>query len=242
MIVIPAIDIKDGQCVRLYQGDFEQVTVFCNDPVQMAKRWVSEGARYLHLVDLDGAAKGYVHNLAVVKAVVESAGVPCELGGGIRDLDTIDSLLALGVDRVILGTAALENQQLVEESCQRWPGRIAVGIDARKGLVATHGWRKTSRVQAMHLAREMVSLGVPRIIYTDIERDGTLTQPNYDAVAELARGLPIPVIASGGVTSLDHIAALLATGAEGVIVGRALYAGTLSLPEAIRLAEGSQAC
>ncbi len=242
MIVIPAIDIKDGQCVRLYQGDYEQVTVFSNDPIQIARRWVSEGACYLHLVDLDGAAKGYVHNLDVVKTVVEAVKVPCQLGGGIRDLETIDKLLALGLDRVILGTVALENHLLVKEACQRWPGRIAVGVDARQGLVATHGWHRTSSVQAIDLAREMASLGVPRIIYTDIERDGTLTQPNYGAVTELARSLPIPVVASGGVANLDHIAALLATGVEGVIVGRALYAGTLSLPEALRLAAGRQAC
>lgn len=242
MIIIPAIDIKDGRCVRLYQGDYSQVTVFSDDPVAMARHWVRQGGSYLHLVDLDGAARGEPCNLQVVRAIVEAIDVPCELGGGIRDLETVATLLAIGLDRVILGTAALENPELVAEACQRWPGRIVVGIDARNGLVATHGWQRLSSVRAIDLGRDVVNHGVSRIIYTDIERDGTLTQPNYAAVAEFARSLPVPVIASGGVANLRHIEALLATGVEGVVVGRALYAGTLDLMEAIRLAEGRSVC
>lgn len=242
MIIIPAIDIKDGQCVRLYQGDYSQVTVFSDDPVEMARHWVRQGGSYLHLVDLDGAAQGEPRNLEVVRAIVEAVEVPCELGGGIRDLENIARLLAIGMDRVILGTAALEDRALVEEACRRWPGRIVVGIDARNGLVATHGWQRVSSVPAIDLGRDVVTRGVSRIIYTDIERDGTLTQPNYAAVAELAHSLSVPVIASGGVANLQHIEALLATGVEGVIIGRALYAGTLDLKEAIRLAEGRPVC
>lgn len=242
MIIIPAIDIKDGHCVRLYQGDYSQVTVFSDDPVAMARHWVRQGSSYLHLVDLDGAARGEPCNLQVVRAIVEAIDVPCELGGGIRDLETVANLLAIGLDRVILGTAALENPELVAEACQRWPGRIVVGIDARNGLVATHGWQRLSSVRAIDLGRDVVNHGVSRIIYTDIERDGTLTQPNYAAVAEFARSLPVPVIASGGVANMQHIEALLATGVEGVVVGRALYAGTLDLMEAIRLAEGRSVC
>lgn len=228
--------------MRLYQGDYERMTVFSDDPVEMARQWVGQGASYLHLVDLDGALAGRVQNLVIVRAIVEAISVPCELGGGIRDLETIATLLAMGVDRVVLGTAALENRRLVEEACQRWPGRVVAGIDARKGLVATRGWQHTTTVEALDLARDMVACGVSRLIYTDIERDGTLTQPNYEAVAELARSVAVPVIASGGVARLEHVEALLATGVEGIIVGRALYDGTLDLGEAIRLAEGRKTC
>jgi phosphoribosylformimino-5-aminoimidazole carboxamide ribotide isomerase len=240
MIVIPAIDLKGGKCVRLFQGDYDKVTVFSDNPAEMAKQWVEQGASYLHLVDLDGAAIGRSENLEAVEAILNTVQIPCELGGGLRDIESIAALISLGIDRVILGTVALENPLLVAEACQLWPGRIVVGIDALKGMVATRGWKQVSHIKALDLAKDMVSYGVARIIYTDIERDGTLTQPNYEETAEMVKRVDVPVIASGGVASLENIEGLLPTGAEAVIVGRALYDGKLNLAEAIRLAEGRE--
>lgn len=237
MHIIPAIDIKNGQCVRLYQGDYSKVTVFSDDPVEMALRWQREGARFLHVVDLDGADSGTPRNLEVVVDIVRTVDMAVEVGGGIRSLGVVESLLDKSVARVILGTAAVESAEMVREACAYWGDRIVVGIDARDGLVAVRGWKKTSKVSALDLARNMVSLGVRRFIYTDISRDGTLTEPNYRAVAEFVGAVGAPVIASGGISSIEQIEPLHATGVEGVIVGRALYTGSFDLAKAIKLTE-----
>lgn len=242
MYVIPAIDIRDGKCVRLYQGDYDQMTVFSTDPVSVARAWQEQGAVMLHVVDLDGAATGMTGNLHVVRELVDAVSVPVELGGGLRDLETIETVLEVGVKRAILGTAAVENLALVRDACCRWGERIAVGIDARDGLVATRGWKETSAVRALDLARRLVELGVGRLIYTDISRDGTLTEPNYDAIRDLVRAVSVPVIASGGVASLEHIERLHETGAEAVIVGKALYTGAVDLRRANELTKGWAKC
>lgn len=242
MYVIPAIDLKDGKCVRLYQGDYSQVTVYSEDPARMAAAWQSQGAVMLHIVDLDGAAAGAIRNLAVIQGICEAVNIPVELGGGIRDLDTIEQLLTTGIERAILGTAAVENPDLVRDACERWGERIVVGIDAREGLVATRGWKETSAVPALDLARQMVALGAQRFIYTDISRDGTLTEPNYAAIRSLVQAVPVPVVASGGVASVEHIKHLQATGAEAVIVGKALYTGGFDLRLANELTRGWATC
>lgn len=233
MLIIPAIDIKDGRCVRLYQGDYRQMTVYSAHPAEVAARWQEEGARYLHLVDLDGAAQGRVVNAEVIREVIREVAIPVELGGGIRSLKTVEDVLALGVSRVILGTAAVEDRQLVARAVARWGERIVVGIDARNGLPATHGWQKTSEVRALDLARDLVELGVRRFIYTDIHHDGTLTEPGYDSTLEMVTGVPVPVIASGGVSRIEHLLKLRLIGVEGAIVGRALYTGALRLRDAL---------
>jgi phosphoribosylformimino-5-aminoimidazole carboxamide ribotide isomerase len=233
MLIIPAIDIKDGQCVRLYQGDYRQVTVYAKHPAEMAARWQALGARYLHLVDLDGAREGRPVNLDAVREIVKEVTIPVELGGGIRDLRTIEEVLAAGLDRAILGTAAVEDRDLVARSAWRWGERVVVGIDARDGLVATRGWEVTSERRALDLAREMVGLGVRRFIYTDISQDGTLTEPGYDSTLALVTGVPVPVIASGGVSKVEHLLKLATLGVEGAIVGRALYTGAIDLCEAL---------
>ena len=233
MLIIPAIDVKDGKCVRLYQGDYRRMTVYSSHPAEMAVRWQEQGARYLHLVDLDGAARGRPVNLDVIRDVVREVTIPVELGGGIRTLQAVEEVLGLGVSRAILGTAAVEDHDLVARAASRWGERIAVGIDARDGLVATHGWQRTSQRRALDLAREMVELGIRRFIYTDIHQDGTLTEPGYDSTLELVVGVPVPVIASGGVSRVEHLRKLRAIGVEGAIVGRALYTGAVDLREAI---------
>ncbi len=232
MIVIPAIDLKDGKCVRLLQGDYSKVTVFSEDPVEVARHWEAQGAEWLHIVDLDGAASGETRNGEVIHRISQAIATPIELGGGLRSEEAVEGALRLGVQRVILGTAALEDADLVQRLCQRYGEGIVVGIDARSGLAATHGWMRTSGTRAIDLALQMQRLGVPRIIYTDIARDGTLSQPNYDAIQEMVITLEIPVIASGGVSHLEHIRRLIPLGVEGVVVGRALYTGALRLPEA----------
>ncbi len=237
MLIIPAIDLKDGKCVRLYQGDYERVTVFGDDPVAMALTWQQQGGRFLHVVDLDGAASGAPGNLEVIRRIVRAVEIPVEVGGGIRSLSTIELLLEASVRRVVLGTAAVENQRLVEDACAKWGDRIVVGVDARGGKVATHGWKHTADILALDLAKRMVELGVPRFIYTDISRDGTLTEPNYDAIVEFVRAAGVPVIASGGVSTETHVRKLRDLGVEGVIVGKALYTGHVELPRANRLAE-----
>lgn len=231
MLIIPAIDLKDGKCVRLYQGDYNQVTVFSDDPAEFGRRWRDEGAQYLHLVDLDGAKAGKPVNLAVVQQIMEASGLPVELGGGVRDEATVEELLKLGLDRVILGTLALRNPDLAERLCQRWGERIVIGIDARNGMVAVEGWTETSDVPATTLARELARRGAARFIYTDISRDGTLTEPNYAALQEFMAAAQRPVIASGGVARAEHVHRLREVGAEGVIIGKALYTGDLSLKE-----------
>jgi phosphoribosylformimino-5-aminoimidazole carboxamide ribotide isomerase len=233
MEIIPAIDIKDGQCVRLYQGDFEQSTVYDDDPVAVARRWVEQGAARIHVVDLDGARAGHPVHADVISAIVRAAGVPVQLGGGLRDEAAVRGALALGVSRAILGTAAVHDPDMVARLVERHGDAIIVGVDARDGLVATAGWTDTAQVRAADLVAQMASLGVRRVIYTDISRDGTLTEPNYAATAELMRPGGPAIIASGGVGRVEHLRRLAAAGCEGAVVGRALYTGALSLREAL---------
>lgn len=235
MEVIPAIDIKGGRCVRLYQGDYNQETIFSEDPVAVALDWRNQGARRLHVVDLDGAASGEVRNMAVIEAIVKRAGLPVQLGGGIRDEATVDRLIGVGIDRVILGTVAVEKPELVKSLCRRFGEAIAVGIDARDGRVATHGWRKGTEVTALELGQSMAAAGVRRLVYTDIKRDGTLTEPNFDGVAELLGAVSLAVIAAGGISVLSHLRKLRELGVEGAVVGKALYTGDINLKEALAL-------
>jgi phosphoribosylformimino-5-aminoimidazole carboxamide ribotide isomerase len=237
MEVIPAIDLLGGNCVRLYQGDYGQSEIFGEDPVTMAKQWQDQGATRLHLVDLDGAKTGEPVNLAVIAKVVAALDIPVQVGGGLRDRDRIAQLLSLGVRSAILGTVAVEKPELVGEVCAEFPGQIIVGIDARNGKVATQGWLETSEVEAIELAGRMAKLGAAAIIYTDIHRDGTMQGPNIDALRELATHIDIPVIASGGISSVTDLMNLLcleAIGVSGAIVGRAIYTGDVVLKEAIR--------
>lgn len=241
MIIFPAIDIRGGRCVRLTEGRFDQETVFADNPVDMACKWASAGAEYLHVVDLDGALAGKPVNLAVVSAIAKAVSVPVQLGGGIRTLDNIEQVLAAGVVRVILGSVAVRSPELVRAACRRYGNRIVVGIDARDGQAAVDGWEAAGGVGAEELAKKMAAAGVARIIYTDISRDGTLQGVNVAATASLAKAAGVPVIASGGVKSLADITALKAAdsegGIEGVIVGKAIYTGAVDLAAAIRLAK-----
>ena len=243
MILFPAIDLKDGQCVRLVKGDMSQATVFNADPADQARRFAAAGAEWLHLVDLNGAFAGKPVNGAAVEAILKSVTLPVQLGGGIRDLARISDWLARGVSRVILGTAALKNPALVKEACRAFPGKIAVGIDAKGGKVAVEGWAETSDVTALDLARKFEDAGVAVLIFTDVDRDGLLQGVNVASTADLARSVSVPVIASGGVSSLADIDALLKIapstrtyggGIIGVISGRALYDGRLDLATALR--------
>ena len=237
MEVIPAIDLLDGKCVRLYQGDYQQSQVFSDNPLEVARQWVNQGATRLHIVDLDGAKQGKPTNLQAIAAIAQDVAIPVQVGGGLRNYENVKQILDLGVERVILGTVAVENPNLVAELTKAFPQSIVVGIDARDGKVATRGWLETSQVEAIDLAQQMANLGVAAIIYTDIHRDGTLTGPNLTALRQLAQAIAIPVIASGGVSSLTDILSLLAlepSGVTGVIVGQALYTGALDLTEAIR--------
>lgn len=237
MEVIPAIDLLGGNCVRLYQGDYDQSEVFGKDPVAMAKQWEEQGATRLHLVDLDGAKDGEPVNLPVIAKIVEALNIPVQVGGGLRDRSRVSQLLGLGVRSAILGTVAVENPDLVGELCNEFPGQIIVGIDARNGKVATKGWLETSEVEAVELAERMAKLGAAAIIYTDIYRDGTMQGPNLDALRELAEKITIPVIASGGVSSVTDLLSLLSLesiGVTGAIVGRAIYTGEVVLKEAMR--------
>ncbi len=234
MIVLAAIDIKDGQCVRLYQGDYAQVTTYDTDPVRVARRWQAAGASWLHVVDLDGAALGQPINVEAIERIRAATSLYIELGGGMRSLEHIERMLALGIDRIVLGTVALTDRVLLEQSLQHWGERIAIGLDARDGLVAIAGWRETSRVQATALATELSALGVQRFIYTDIARDGVLGGPNLDAIQEMQRATSRPLIASGGVASLADLRSLAALGVEGAIVGKAIYTGDVDLAVAIQ--------
>jgi phosphoribosylformimino-5-aminoimidazole carboxamide ribotide isomerase len=237
MDVIPAIDLLGGRCVRLIQGDYNQSQVFDDNPVTVARRWESEGATRLHLVDLDGAKTGEPVNHEVIAAIVAAVRMPVQVGGGLRNRAGVAALLELGVTQVILGTVAIEQPDLVAALCQEFPGKILVGIDARNGKVATRGWLETTEVEAIALAQQMAEMGVAGIIYTDIHRDGTLQGPNLEALREMATQVPLPVIASGGVSSLTDLMSLFGlsnVGITGAIVGRALYTGDVSLKEAIR--------
>lgn len=234
MIVLPAIDIKDGKCVRLYQGDYAQVTTYDTDPVRVARRWQAAGASWLHVVDLDGAALGQPVNVEAIERIRAATSLYIELGGGMRSLDHIEHMLALGIDRIVLGTVALTDRVLLEHALQHWGERIALGLDARDGWIAIAGWRETSRVQATALATELSALGVQRFIYTDIARDGVLGGPNLDAIREMQRATSHPLIASGGVASLADLRSLAALGVEGAIVGKAIYTGDVDLTVAIQ--------
>ena len=239
MLLIPAIDLKDGRCVRLQQGDMNVSTTFGEDPAAMARRWVDAGARRLHLVDLNGAFAGKPVNGAAVEAILSAISVPAQLGGGIRDMATIEAWLDRGLSRVILGTVAVENPALVREAAMAFPGKIAVGIDARKGRVATRGWAEETDVMATDLAQQFQDAGVAAIIYTDIDRDGAMQGPNIAATEALARAVDIPVIASGGVSSMADLVALRATGViAGAISGRALYDGAIDLAQALAALKG----
>jgi phosphoribosylformimino-5-aminoimidazole carboxamide ribotide isomerase len=243
MLIIPAIDIRGGKCVRLFQGDYGKETVYGEDPMAMAERWMDQGAQFLHLVDLDGARQGIPRNKEVIQAIVERSFVPVQVGGGIRDLATVDDYLSLGVCRVILGTVAFTDPRFLQEACAKWPERVAVDIAAKEGKAAISGWIRETEVLAIDLARRCEELGASVIIYTDVLRDGTQKGLNLRAIREVARVLQIPVIASGGVSTIEDIKALQPleqVGVSGVIVGRALYAGTLKLPQAITLAEGKR--
>lgn len=238
MIVIPAIDLKDGKCVRLEQGLMERDTVFNDDPGAQAKTWEDQGARLLHIVDLDGAFAGEPKNRSAIEAIVRAITIPTQLGGGIRDLATIETYLDLGIDRVIIGTAAQRNPELVLEACSRFPGRIVVGIDAKNGMVAIQGWAEVTDITAVDLAKKFEGFGVSAIIYTDISRDGMMQGPNIEATRALAESISIPVIASGGVSriaDIENLMAIESSGVTGVITGKAIYSGALNLAEAIAL-------
>ena len=237
MDVIPAIDLLEGRCVRLFQGDYEKSQVFNDNPVEVAKQWEAEGATRLHLVDLDGAKAGKPENWQAIKAIAAAVKLPIQVGGGLRDADRVSALFDLGVQFAILGTAAVENPDLVGQLSSQFPDRIIVGIDAREGKVATKGWLETSEVMAIDLAKRMQEQGAAAIVYTDIKRDGTMKGPNLAALKELATAINTPVIASGGVSSVSDLMSLLSlvpAGVSGVIVGKALYTGDVSLKDAIR--------
>jgi phosphoribosylformimino-5-aminoimidazole carboxamide ribotide isomerase len=230
----PAIDLRGGKCVRLRQGDYGRETVFGEDPAAMARHWVDLGAECLHLVDLDGARDGRPGNLPAVESIVKAVPVPCELGGGIRTEATIRHLLELGVARLVLGTSALQDPEWFRRMCRTFPGRLVLGIDARQGRVATHGWLKTSDVAAVDLARQYDDEPLAALVYTDISTDGMMAGPNVTAMAQMRSAVRLPVIASGGVTSIDDVTRLAAAGLAGCIIGRALYEGTIELPAALR--------
>jgi phosphoribosylformimino-5-aminoimidazole carboxamide ribotide isomerase len=238
VLILPAIDLRGGQCVRLRQGDYSQETVFGSDPAAMARRWVEQGARTLHLVDLDGAREGRPVNGDSVRQIVAAAGVPCQLGGGLRTEEDVDAALNWGAARIVLGTRALRDPAGFEALCRRFPERVVLGIDARQRQVATDGWLHVSQCSALELARRCAAWPLAGLVYTDISRDGMLEGPNVEAVAELARAVPLPVIASGGVTTLEDVRRLAGLGLAGCIIGRALYEGRIDLKEAISVASG----
>ncbi len=236
MEVIPAIDLLSGKCVRLYQGDYQQSQVFSENPVEVAQEWVKQGATRLHLVDLDGAKQGKSANLPVIEAIIKAISIPVQVGGGLRTKENIAQLINLGVDRAIVGTVAVENPELVKQIATEFSDKIVIGIDARNGKVATRGWLETSEIDAIQLAKQFQEYAAA-IIYTDIHRDGTLQGPNQEALRELTEAINIPVIASGGVSSLTDLLSLLSLeplGVTGVIVGKALYTGKVDLKEAIQ--------
>jgi len=244
MIIIPAVDIKKGRCVRLFQGRMDSETVFSDDPAAMAKRWEEEGAELIHVVDLDGAVGKRPQNTDSIRKILEAVNVPVQVGGGIRNEETIKMYLDFGIGRVIVGTEAIQNPQLVKDACRAFPDQIVVGIDARKGMVAIEGWTKTTEIQAVDLAKQFEDCGVAAIIFTDIHRDGMQTGPNINETRRLAENVSIPVIASGGVSTIEDIINLLPlkeAGVTGVITGRAIYNGTLNLNEAIQISKQNKA-
>ena len=237
MDVIPAIDVLEGRCVRLYQGDYGRSQTFDENPAAVARQWFDRGASRLHVVDLDGAKAGHPVNQKTIEAIVEAVPIPVQVGGGLRDRESIADLLSLGVASAIVGTITVEQPEAIAQWCEAFPGQIIAGIDARDGLVATRGWQETSQVAATDLAARMVEAGVAAIIYTDIHRDGTLSGPNLDALRQLAEAINLPIIASGGMSSVSDLLQLLALeplGVTGAIVGRALYTGDIALEEALQ--------
>ncbi|MBI2836184.1 MAG: 1-(5-phosphoribosyl)-5-[(5-phosphoribosylamino)methylideneamino]imidazole-4-carboxamide isomerase [Chloroflexi bacterium] len=238
MEIIPAIDLKGGRCVRLYQGDYGRETVFSDDPLEVALRWQAMGAPRIHIVDLDGAATGEPGNLDIIRQIAMAVQIHTQVGGGVRRMETVKELLKMGIDRVVLSTAAVEDPQLVSDVCRAFADSTIVSIDTRDGLVATHGWQQETGLTAIDFARSMARLGVKRFIYTDIARDGTLTEPNFSGFSELVNTIRLPVIASGGVATLTHVTMLKQLGAEGVIIGRALYTGDIRLKEALAAISG----
>ncbi len=234
MRIYPAIDIKDGQCVRLFKGQFTDVTVYGDSPAEMAKKWEAQGGEYIHVVDLDGALKGHGVNADKIREICNSVNVPVQTGGGIRTMEDISAKLAAGVDRVIIGTKAVSDREFVKRAVDKYGEKIVIGIDAKDGMVAIEGWEKTSEFTAVEFAETMVSIGVKTIVYTDIATDGTLAGPNVSAMADMVGAVNADIIASGGIGSLEHIKSLVPTGVEGVIVGKALYTEKVSLPEAVK--------
>lgn len=242
MILFPAIDMRDGQCVRLYQGDYDQMTVYSSDPLEVARRWQEAGASWLHVVDLDGAKEGHPINSALIARMCQETDLKIEASGGLRTLEDIESILALGVERVVLGTVILTNRELLGHALQRWGQRIVVGLDAREGQVAIRGWRETSDISVTELARELGTSGVERIIYTDIGRDAAMQGPNLTALQtmlDVLKGSNTSLIASGGVSSLEDLRRLAKLEIEGAIIGKALYIGAIDLAEAVRVIEGA---
>jgi phosphoribosylformimino-5-aminoimidazole carboxamide ribotide isomerase len=235
MIIYPAVDIKDGRCVRLVQGEFDKVTIYSEDPVEMALKWEGLGAEYLHVVDLDGARTGETQNISITSEIASKVKMPIQLGGGIRSIEIIEKVISKGIQRVILGTSAVKNPDLVKKAIEIYKEKIVIGIDAKDGMVAIDGWENTSDFTAIDFASKMVELGAKTIIYTDIARDGMLTGPNLIAMREMAQSVDAEIIASGGVSSLQDIKDLKETGVSGVIVGKALYTGDLDLKEAIKI-------
>ena len=234
MEIIPAIDLKDGRCVRLFQGDFNQETVFSDDPLAMAQSWQDQGSQRLHVVDLDGAIRGKPVHLEIISSIVETLDIPVQVGGGIRDLSSAEAWIEIGVARVVIGTAAVRNPDMVQEVCRILGSeKIVVSVDAKDGLVALQGWQESSSVTVLDLASQMAKLGVVRLLYTDIARDGALTGPDLVTNARLTSETDLAIQASGGVSSLEDLRRLLRTGVEGVIIGRALYTGAVSLPNAL---------
>ena len=239
MIIIPAVDIKDGRCVRLLQGEMDRETVFSDNPTAMAQRWQALGAELIHLVDLNGAVEKKPRNMDTIKTILAGVHIPVQLGGGIRDMATIENYIDMGVSRIVLGTEAIRNPEFVALAARTYPDRIVVGIDARDGYVAIEGWTETTATTAVELARRFENLGIAAINFTDIHRDGMQSGPNLDATRQLAEAVSIPVVASGGVSTIDDIRDLLPlepAGVQGVITGKALYSGSLDLKEAIALA------
>ena len=240
MEVIPAIDLRGGKCVRLYQGDYAQETVYSDDPLETALRWVDMGATTLHIVDLDGARDGSPANLAAVERIASTAGVPVHLGGGVRDLHTASATITAGVSRIMLGTAAIENIDLIQTLLrEHGADRIIVSVDAKDGMVALRGWTKGSGARATDLVADMAAIGVMRFLYTDISRDGTLTEPNFEGVRALASQGGIRLIAAGGIASLAHLERLAEIGVEAAVVGRAIYTGDIDLRQAICVVRGN---
>jgi phosphoribosylformimino-5-aminoimidazole carboxamide ribotide isomerase len=239
MQIWPAIDLRGGKCVRLRQGDYQRETVYGDDPAAMARRWVAQGARCLHLVDLDGAKEGTSVNLPAIQQILAAVEVPCELGGGIRDEAAIEKLLGIGLSRLVIGTRALKEPAWFRGVARRFPGKLALGIDAKGGLVATDGWLETSSTSAVELAQQFAGEPLASIIYTDIATDGMLAGPNLEAMGQMNAAVEFDVIASGGVTTADDVRRLAELNLAGCIIGRSLYEGVLSLPAALAAAEGS---